>query len=106
MKYEKDIFIVLQEAGDSGLSVRKIARHVLNARNSFFDTESKETISRAVQRYLTYHSRRSDDTVEKVGYATYRLNTRSKAVKELRLKFSDTNEEKTKKVEDRSLSLF
>ena len=77
MKYEKDIFIVLQEAGDSGLSVRKIARHVFN-----------------------------DDTVEKVGYATYRLNTRSKAVKELRLKFSDTNEEKTKKVEDRSLSLF
>lgn len=107
MSYEKDIFTVLKEAGDAGLTVRKIARHIFNAHNSFFETASKEEIRGAVQRYLTNHSKRQNDTIEKVGWGTYRLNRKSKVTKELMLKFSnDAPDEQPKPVKDQSLSLF
>lgn len=107
MTYEKDIFIVLKEAGAAGLTVRKIARHIFNAHNSFFETASKEDIRAAVQRYLRYHSQRPNDTIEKVGYGTYRLNQRSKITKELMLQFSDDKPNETPKpAKDQSLNLF
>lgn len=95
MTYEKDIFKVLQEAGDGGLSVRKIARHVFNANNSFFQSADKDEISQAVQRYLAYHSRSSNDTIEKVGYGRYRLNLKSRKTKlKLQEYFTEKDEEK------------
>lgn len=107
MTYEKDIIIVLKEAGTAGLSVRKIARHIFNAHNSFFETASQDDIRTAVQRYLTYHSRRPNDIIEKVGYGTYRLNQRSKSTKELMFKFADDDEnDSPKPKKDQSLSLF
>lgn len=36
MRFEKDILLILIEAGDNGLSVNKISRHVFNTHNSFF----------------------------------------------------------------------
>lgn len=107
MSYEKDIFIVLKEAGETGLSVKKIASHVFNVHNSFFETASYEDIKRAVQSYLAYHSKRRNDMIEKVGYGTYRLNQKSKETKELILKFADDDDEDPPKpVKDQSLSLF
>jgi hypothetical protein len=107
MSYEKDIFNVLQEAGDTGLTVRKIVRHIYNAHNSFFETASESDISRAVQRYLTYHSKRPGDTIVKVGYGRYRLNMRSSATKELMLKFDDGDSSPAAKpAKDMSLDLF
>ena len=98
MTYEKDIFKVLQEAGDGGLSVRKIARHV-------FD---KDEISQAVQRYLAYHSRSSNDTIEKVGYGRYRLNLKSRKTKlKLQEYFTEKDEEKKPgPAQELSLNLF
>lgn len=108
MTYEKDIFIVLKEAGAAGLSVRKIARHIYNAHNSFFETASKEDIHRAVQRYLDYHSKRQRGPIEKVSYGTYRLNMKSKTTRELMLKFDDDDNETacSKPIKDQSLNLF
>lgn len=108
MTYEKDIFKVLQEAGDGGLSVRKIARHVFNANNSFFQSTDKDEISQAVQRYLAYHSRSSNDTIEKVGYGRYRLNLKSRKTKlKLQEYFTEKDEEKKPgPAKELSLDLF
>ena len=108
MTYEKDIFRVLHEAGDNGLSVRKVVRHVFNARNSFFQSADKNEISQAVQRYLAYHSRNSGDTGEKVGYGRYRLNLKSKKTKAVLVKFfgEKSEEKKTDRTQELSLNLF
>lgn len=107
MSYEKDIIIVLREAGDSGLTVRKISRHIFNARNSLFQTASEKDIAKSVQRYLAYHNH-SDDTIEKVGHGRYRLNLKSKKTKNLLASLTDNKEldNTPKQPKDQSLSLF
>ena len=108
MTYEKDIFMVLKEAGDNGLSVRKVGRHVFYARNTLFLSADTNAISQAVQRYLAYHSRNNDDTIEKVGYGLYRLNFKSKKTKQLLLKLSGekTEEKKPARTQELTLDLF
>lgn len=107
MSYEKDILIVLKEAGDAGLTVQKITRHIFNEHNTFFETTPKEIIRTSVQRYLMNHSKRSDDTVERIGHGMYRLNKNSAMTKELLLEFSDDDDDdEPKPIKDQSLSLF
>ena len=38
MQYDKEILRVLAEAGNEGLSVQKVSRHVFNACNSLFNS--------------------------------------------------------------------
>ncbi len=106
MTYEKDIFNVLSEAGDSGLSARKIARHVFNVNNSFFNDVSEDDVRLTVRRYLYSHSRKPGDMIEQVGHGVYRLNARSQVTMELFLQFEDDEEPQSKPKEDKSLSLF
>ena len=37
MEFDKEILRILMEAGTEGLSLQKVARHVFNAFNSFFN---------------------------------------------------------------------
>ena len=60
MKYEKEILLFLAEAGNNGLSVKKIARHVYNASNNFFEELDFQEVHNAVQQYLTRNSKNRD----------------------------------------------
>ena len=52
MSYDRDIIFILNEAGPKGLSVKKIARHVYNHNNGFFNVVSFEDVYRYVSSYL------------------------------------------------------
>ena len=89
MRYEKDILLLLIEAGEKGLSVGKISRHIFNTHNSFFLPLDVEEVG-------------------KVKKGVYCINTENQQVKQLRLKFLDEQNE-TKEVSpqaDLSLNLF
>lgn len=43
MNYDSEILFVLTEAGEKGLSVKKIARHVFNNCNGLFDVVPLKT---------------------------------------------------------------
>ncbi len=108
MKYEKEILRILSVAGSTGLSVKKIARHVFNASNTFFETISFEEVHVYVQQYLLKNSKNPDSIIESAGVrGTYRMNPSSKESQQLMLLFrEDEQEEPETKQEDQSLSLF
>lgn len=109
MPYDEKILRFLTEAGEQGLSVQKLARHVFNDSNTFFETIDFEDVHRYVQNFLLKNSKTYDSLVENVGRrGVYRLNPRSAESQQLRLKFldEDTEEEKPKPDVDLSLSLF
>ncbi len=86
----------------------KIARHVYNEKNTFFNDVSFEEVHRDVQQYLLRHSRQSDSMFERMEKrGMYRLNQNSPETMQLLLQFSDDEEEEGKNnVVDQSLSLF
>ena len=109
--YDDTILKVLTEAGKEGLSVQKIAHHVFNASNTFFETVSLEEVHRYVQQYLLRNSKSEQSLIqrtEKRGY--YRLNTQNSAdARQLMLNFREEEEEtqeKEKPTQDFSLDLF
>ena len=109
MKYEKEILLFLAEAGNNGLSVKKIARHVYNASNNFFEELDFQEVHNAVQQYLTRNSKNRDSLIEKVGpRGIYRLNTNSPISQQMMFDFfqEEEEEEQQKPTEDLSLSLF
>ena len=67
MNYDKEIWRVLTEAGMNGLSVQKIARHVFNASNNFFETVTFEEVHAYVQQYLLKNSKNPDSIIESTG---------------------------------------
>lgn len=109
MNYDEKILRFLAEAGNNGLSVMKISRHVFNDSNSFFETIDFEEVHRYVQNFLLKNSRNTDSLIENVGKrGIYRLNPRSAESQQLKLKFSDDEKEEEKPTNnvDLSLSLF
>ena len=104
MRYEKDILLLLIEAGEKGLSVGKISRHIFNTHNSL----DVEEVHQEVQQCLVKMSRRTDSMLGKVKKGVYCINTENQQVKQLRLKFLNEQNE-TKEVSpqaDLSLNLF
>ena len=108
MVNDKEIIRVLTEAGDVGLSVSKIARHVYNASNTFFDSVELEDVYRYVSSWIYKNSKSVDAIIEKTERGVYRLNPNSKETRQLMLQFNDMDEEqKDEKPQiDLSLSLF
>lgn len=107
MNYEKQIIQVLAEAGETGLSVRKIARHVFNAANSFFTVTSYDDVHLYVRQYLQRQSQHRTGLVRRVSHGVYQLNLCSNEARQLVLEFKEVAEPAPKPVEeDRSLSLF
>lgn len=108
MRYEKDILLLLIEAGEKGLSVGKISRHIFNTHNSFFLPLDVEEVHQEVQQCLVKMGRRTDSMLGKVKKGVYCINTENQQVKQLRLKFLNEQNE-TKEVSpqaDLSLNLF
>ena len=105
---DNKILRFLTEAGDDGLSVQKISRHVFNECNTFFENILFEDVHRYVQSFLLRNSKNPDSMIEKTGErGYYRLNPDNKESRQLILLFrDDTPEETSKPQEDLSLSLF
>lgn len=111
MKYEQDILKVLYEAGNDGLPIKKIARHVYNANNSLFEEASYDDIYKAVISIISKYKKNKNSVIESTGqWGHYRLNTSSNISRQLMLDFEKESEDCDIKQEytctDMSLSLF
>ncbi len=93
MKLEREILNVLVQAGNSGLKLEKIVRHVYNACNSMFNPLDYKTVYNQVAQYLIKCSKDPSSFVSKgKGYAVYHINFKNTAVKQLMLDFSFSSE--------------
>uniref|UniRef100_A0AB33JFN3 Uncharacterized protein n=1 Tax=Prevotella sp. GTC17262 TaxID=3236797 RepID=A0AB33JFN3_9BACT len=110
MGYDTEILRVLAEAGKEGLSVRKIARHVLNACNSLFDPVEYSAVYAYVQQYLVKSAKMKNGLVERTETrGRYRLNLDNTSSQQLMLQFCEESAEEVEldsQPEDQSLSLF
>lgn len=106
-KIDTEIIRILKEAGNNGLSVQKISRHVFNACNSFFDITSYDDVYMYVSKFLLSNSKNPQSLIERTHRGIYSLNQNSKETQQLMLKFIDEKDiSKEDKVEDQSLCLF
>lgn len=108
MSYDDIILRVLAEAGENGLSIKKIARHVFNESNTFFHQVAFDEVHHDVQRFLMRQAQKANPMVEHMKTrGMYRLNPHSPESRQLMLQFSDEEtEEQPKPAEDQSLWLF
>lgn len=110
---DNKILEVLAEAGEAGMSVHKVARHVFNASNSLFEPIEFEDVRRYVQQYMLRSSRGADALLQNVGQrGIYRLNPNSAQSQQLMLMFRDDDDADVESGDgksggdDLSLSLF
>ncbi len=104
--YNNEILKVLAEAGNDGLSVKKIARHVHNAHNTLFSNVSFDEVYAYVGQYLKRNSKCADSIIERTDLRGVYRNEHSQ---QLMLQFQDEYDEKESSQEaavDQSLSLF
>ncbi len=110
MTYDQQILKVLTEAGNRGVSVQAIAKHVYNMNCTFFTQPDYEEIRSYVQQYLLRNSKSPHSLIESTGRrGFYRLNTEgSDDARQLMLQFHDEKEEieEEKSQQDLSLDLF
>lgn len=110
MTYDKQILHILAVAGEQGISVQAIAKHVYNMNHTFFTTPDYEELRNYIQQYLLRNSKSSQSLIENVGRrGYYRLNTTGSVdAQQMMLQFceeqQETKEEKTQ--QDLSLNLF
>ena len=102
---------MLTEAGECGVSVQAIAKHVYNMNCTFFVQPDFEEIRTYVQQYLLRNSKSQQSLIESTGRrGYYRLNTDGSAdARQLLLQFRDEKEEEReeeKPQQDLSLDLF
>ena len=111
MTYDQQILQVLTDAGECGVSVQAIAKHVYNMNCTFFVQLDFEEIRTYVQQYLLRNSKSQQSLIESTGRrGYYRLNTEGSAdARQLLLQFRDEKEEEReeeKPQQDLSLDLF
>ena len=111
MTYDQQILQVLTEAGECGVSVQAIAKHVYNMNCTFFVQPDFDEIRTYVQQYLLRNSKSQQSLIESTGRrGYYRLNTEgSDDARQLLLQFRDEKEEEReeeKPQQDLSLDLF
>lgn len=111
MTYEQQILKILTEAGEKGISVQAISKHVYNINRTFFFQPNYEEIKTYVQQYLLKNSKSSFSLIESTGRrGFYRLNTTGSAdAMQMYLQFRDEHADKEEPVlppKDLSLDLF
>lgn len=109
MSYEKEILETLTLAGNKGLKLEKIARHVFNACNSMFNPLDYKDVYGYVSQFLIKCSKDEKSLVEKCGYGVYRLNLDAYEARQLLLEFTEDKSAlptKEPNNDDDSLSLF
>ena len=111
MSYDQQILKILTEAGERGISVQNISRHVYNLNTTFFYQPDYEEVRSYVQQYLLKNSKSQQSLIESTGQrGYYRLNTTgSKDAQQLMLLFRDdivTDDVQPSVQQDLSLDLF
>lgn len=108
MNYDHEILSVLTEAGDKGLSLKKIAMHVYNRANGLFCAADIEDVRRYVANYVARVSRQSGSVIERTDErGVYRINNSCSDANQLHFVFKEYEpEQPNQSVEDTSLSLF
>ncbi len=109
--YERHILTVLAEAGNVGISVKNLSKHVFNMSSTLFEKPDMDDVQRQVRQFLTRNTKGYYPLVEHTGrWGCYRLNTtRSETARQLMLNFTEAEEQeapKTREQQDLSLSLF
>ena len=101
---------MLTEAGEKGLNVQAISKHVFNMNRTFFVTPDFDEIRTYVQQYLLRNSKSRQSLIESTGQrGYYRLNTSgSDDALQMLLQFREEHavKEEEKPQQDLSLSLF
>ena len=111
VSYDQQILQVLTEAGERGIGVQTIAKHIYNMNCTFFTQPDYEEIRNYVQQYLLRNSKSVHSLIENTGRrGYYRLNTAgSLDARQMMLQFRDEHQEKKeeeKPRQDFSLDLF
>lgn len=111
MSYDQQILKILTEAGERGISVQNISRHVYNLNCTFFHQPDYEEVRSYVQQYLLKNSKSQQSLIESTGQrGYYRLNTTgSKDAQQLMLLFRDdivNDDVQPSAQQDLSLDLF
>lgn len=110
MTYDQQILNILTEAGERGISVQTISKHVYNMNCTFFAQPDFDEIRSYVQQYLLRNSKSSHSLIESTGRrGYYRLNTTgSPDALQMLLQFREDHQEKEeeKPQQDLSLDLF
>lgn len=111
MTYDQQILNVLTEAGERGVSVQAVAKHVYNMNCTFFLQPDYEEIRSYVQQFLLKNSKSNLSLIENTGRrGYYRLNTTGSAdARQMMLQFREEkteNNEEEKPQQDLSLDLF
>ena len=111
MTYDQQILKILTEAGERGISVQNISRHVYNLNCTFFHQPDYEEVRSYVQQYLLKNSKSQQSLIESTGQrGYYRLNTTgSKDAQQLMLLFRDdivNDDVQPSTQQDLSLDLF
>lgn len=111
MTYDQQILKVLTEAGEYGVSVQAVAKHVYNMNCTFFTQPDYEEIRSYVQQFLLKNSKSNLSLIENTGRrGYYRLNTTGSAdARQMMLQFREEKieeKEEEKPQQDLSLDLF
>lgn len=110
MNYDREILHVLAEAGEKGLSVKKITMHVYNRVNGLFYSVDMEYVRRQVVNYIMRSVRQPNPIIEHTEErGVYRLNLSCGESNQLQFDFKDHKEESEEEkhmTEDTSLYLF
>lgn len=111
MNYEQEIKELLFEAGNDGLSIKKIARHIFNMHNGLFESVPYEKVYKDIQACVAKNNKSAQPFMERTerwGY--YRLTKKSKKSQQLMLQFKEEEDEDNGNIPqndiDLSLSLF
>ena len=111
MGYDQQILQVLTWAGERGISVQTIAKHVFNMNRTFFVSPDLREIHDYVQQYLLRNSKQPQSLIERTERrGIYRLNLNgSEDARQLMLDFREdkaSQEEEPAPQKDLSLNLF
>ncbi|MBP7097121.1 MAG: hypothetical protein KBA74_00345 [Prevotella sp.] len=110
MNYDQEILCFLLEAGDEGISVKKLALHVQNACNNLFNVVNFDDVYVYVRQYLMRNSKNPNSVIERTdSRGIYRINKNVSEGQQLMLHFCSNMEEDLEDEKpdiDQSLSLF
>ncbi|MBP7373637.1 MAG: hypothetical protein KBH27_00170 [Prevotella sp.] len=110
MNYDQEILRFLLEAGDEGISVKKLALHVQNSCNNLFNVVNFDDVYVYVRQYLMRNSKNPNSVIERTdSRGIYRINANVSEGQQLMLHFRSNTEEEIEEEKpdiDQSLSLF
>lgn len=111
MDYQRQLVAILTEAGEKGLSLSKIARHVYNSSCTLFESPSFDKVYADLALFLSRQSRLADGMVKRTGTrGVYAINDRWALFRQVVIDFDEhttdeTSQQQDSFVEDKSLTL-